>query len=187
MNENIDSICIGVKRIAWGFFIVLFNFNLGILNILPDWAGYMIMVSALSFISDEKESAKLLKPIGIILILWNMADWVFEILSVTNYFEFIGIVPSVLNIYFCFQLFTDLADIAEKYSCSQSKTLLVLRSIYVVFTSVSVIILFYGIIDNSSEFYETLAFVLSLITVLLAVLILVTLFSLSSQLKKISC
>lgn len=43
----------GYNRIFWGVFITLFNINLGPINILPNFAGYLLMVSGLNILYKE--------------------------------------------------------------------------------------------------------------------------------------
>ena len=51
----------GYKKIFWGFLIVLFNINIGPVNILPDFLGYFIIGSGLSVIQGEFENKSLKK------------------------------------------------------------------------------------------------------------------------------
>ncbi len=182
MTNNISDIRSAAKKVAWGFFLILFHINLGTIDILPDWAGYAMMVSSLAALALEEESAKLLRPIGVILVVWNVIEWALKIFGLGAYLNFISIIPSVLNIYFCFQLFTNLAGIAQKYSCPQEKRLLVFRTLYVICTVLSVSLLYFGIFTEGSEFYMILMMVFLVINLILALCILVTLFGLSSSL-----
>lgn len=182
MTTDISDIRSAVKKVAWGFFLILFHINIGTIDILPDWAGYALMVSALSFIALEEESAKLLKPIGTILVVWNVIEWVLKIFGLDAYLNFIAIIPSVLNIYFSFQLFTNLAGIAKKYSCPQEKRLLVFRTLYVICTVISVSLLYLGLLSEGSEVYMMLMMGFVVINLILALCILFTLFGLSSAL-----
>ena len=45
-EENKMDLCQAVKHIAWGYVLLHFNINLGPLNVLPNWAGYLLMVGA---------------------------------------------------------------------------------------------------------------------------------------------
>lgn len=46
----------GYKKIFWGFLITLFDFNLGPVNILPDFIGYFIIGSGIYKLYEEFES-----------------------------------------------------------------------------------------------------------------------------------
>ncbi|MDW5300192.1 MAG: hypothetical protein SA378_08660 [Sedimentibacter sp.] len=43
----------GYKKIFWGFLITIFNINLGPINILPNFLGYLIIGSGLNLIQNE--------------------------------------------------------------------------------------------------------------------------------------
>ena len=37
-----------IRLIGWGFVLIFLNFNIGTLNLVPSWLGYLLFVSALS-------------------------------------------------------------------------------------------------------------------------------------------
>ena len=184
MTNNISEIRSAVKKVAWGFFLIYIHINLGTLDILPDWAGYALMVSALSVIALEEESAKLIKPFGTILVVWNVIEWVLNIFGLQMYLNYVSLIPSAINLYFTFQLFTNLAGIAEKYSCPQSKRILLLRTINVIFTVTNTILLYLGIITEGGEVYTVLTVAILAVGVVIMLAILITLFSLAASLEQ---
>ena len=185
MTNNISDIRSAVKKVAWGFFLIYIHINLGTLDILPDWAGYALMVSALPAIALEEESAKLIKPFGTILVVWNVIEWALKIFGLQMYLNYVSLIPSAINLYFTFQLFTNLAGIAEKYSCPQSKRILLLRTINVIFTVTNTILLYLGIITEGGEVYTVLTVAILAVAVIIMFSILITLFSFSSTLGEI--
>ena len=74
-----------VKFIAWGYILLHLNFNLGTLNILPNWLGYVLMLQALPILGNDEPSAPLLRPLGIILALWEGALWALAIFGGSLY------------------------------------------------------------------------------------------------------
>lgn len=122
----------GVKRIAWGYLLIYLNVNLGTLNILPNWLGYCFFLWALPTIAKEESSAALLRPLGILLAVWEGVLWAFGV-ETSSYL--VGMVTAVLSLYFHFQLLTNLANIAQKYGCPQEKRLLTLRTVQTVLTT----------------------------------------------------
>ena len=185
MTNNISEIRSAVKKVAWGFFLIYINFNLGPCDILPDWAGYLLMVSALSVIALEEESAKLIKPFGITLVVWNIAEWMLTIFGMQMYLDYISLIPSAINLYFSFQLFTNLAAIADKYSCPQAKRLLVLRTVNVIFTVTNTFLLYLGIITEGGDVYTVLTVSILVVAVVIMLAILITLFSFAASLGEI--
>lgn len=43
----------GVSHAAWGYFFLYFDVNLGPLNVLPDWAAYLLFLSAIGKLRGE--------------------------------------------------------------------------------------------------------------------------------------
>lgn len=185
MTNNISDIRSAVKKVAWGFFLIHIHFNLGSIDILPDWAGYALIVSALSAIALEQESAKLIRPFGIFLVAWSTIDWIVKIFGLQIYLNYISLIPSAINLYFTFQLFTNLAAIADKYSCPQTKKLLVLRTVNVIFTVSNTFLLYFGIITEGGEIYTALMVAILVAALIIMLAMLITLFSFASSLGDI--
>ena len=85
MNESLAS---ALRKVAWGWILLHCNFNLGSLNILPDWLGYLLILQALSVLAASVRSTALLISFGMGLTGWSLVTWVllrfWEILL--NYF-----------------------------------------------------------------------------------------------------
>lgn len=108
----------GIGKAAWGYLFIYFNINLGTVNILPAFVGYLLFLSAIKLLSDEERELKLLETIGALLMLWHLAAWVvasFAAIDLDGIVPIADIIASVINIYFHFQLLTNLASIAAKY------------------------------------------------------------------------
>ena len=73
--ERKEQLCRAIKKIGWGYVFLYFNINLGTINIMPAWIGYILFYQAIrDGISQEEESAGLLKTIGIILGIYNFSQ-----------------------------------------------------------------------------------------------------------------
>ena len=75
MNER-PELYKPLSHIAWGYLLLHVNFNFGTLNILPNWLGYLLILSALEPISQIVPSALLLRPLGKVLAAWEGLLWV---------------------------------------------------------------------------------------------------------------
>ena len=128
-----------IKRVALGYVLIYFNINIGTLNLLPNWAGYLLIVSALPFLSQKEGSAILLKPLGVTLALWSGFEWVFALFGGKADAYLIGVTVGILNIYFHFQLITNISEFASEPN--RKKRLLILRSATVIFCTATVILL----------------------------------------------
>lgn len=138
--NNLEKLSKSVKFIAIGYIFIYFNFTLNNIDLLPSFAGYLFMLSALPEITKEEDSASLLRPLAIILAVWNGFVWVLSIFTRLNIFPSLisglSLFASVIAIYFHFQLLTYLARIAEKYGCPEAEKLLKLRTVTTVITAV---------------------------------------------------
>lgn len=111
----------GLSHAAWGYFLLHFNFNLNFdsvsINILPSFAGALLLLSAVDKLSAERRDLKLLRPLCMILAAWHLADWLLALAgtSLTGKLLFLDLIFTVVLLYFHFQFLTDMAAIAEKY------------------------------------------------------------------------
>lgn len=118
-----------VKSIAWGYVLLHVNINLGTLNVLPNWLGYVLMLGALPILGESEPSALLLRPLGILLALWEGALWALTIFGISFDSTIISIIGSVASLYFHFQLLTNLASLAQRYNCPEERKILNLRTV----------------------------------------------------------
>lgn len=118
-----------VKSIAWGYVLLHVNINLGTLNILPNWLGYVLMLGALPILGEWEPSALLLRPLGILLAVWEGLLWGFAIFSIPFDSTIVSILGSVASLYFHFQLLTNLASLAQRYDCPEEGKILTLRTV----------------------------------------------------------
>lgn len=111
----------GLSHAAWGYFLLHFNFNLNFdsvsINILPSFAGALLLLSAVDKLSAERRDLKLLRPLCMILAAWHLADWLLALAgtSLTGKILFLDLIFNAVLLYFHFQFLTDMAAIAEKY------------------------------------------------------------------------
>ncbi len=107
----------GISKAAWGYFFIYLNINVNAVNLLPSFVGYLFFLSAISYLKAEERELSLLNTLGVILALWHGAEWVVSLVEINldGSWQFIDIIISLVNLYFQFQLLTNLASIATKY------------------------------------------------------------------------
>ncbi len=112
----------GLSQAAWGYFLLLLNFNLTFnntisINLLPSFAGALLLLSATGSLSAERRDLKLLRPLCGLLAAWHLIDWVLNLvgLSVSGRFLYLDLAVGAAVLYFHFQFLTDMAALAEKY------------------------------------------------------------------------
>lgn len=121
MTDNIP-IRRALTKIAWAYVLLYLDFNLSVnghaLNLLPNWAGYLLIFSAIVLLGTELRSLLLLKPFCVLLGVVSAVDWVWVLLAgqeLTGRFFLFSIMLTCVGIYFRFQLLTDLAHLAEDH------------------------------------------------------------------------
>ena len=142
MSER-QQIGAAIRRIAWGYILIHVNFYLITMDILPDWLGYCMMLWSLPTLAKREQSVTLLRPLGVILILWNLFDWLMDIGGIRVNTDGLALVATVLDLYFHFQLLTDLARIAKQYRHPAGRKLLHLRTARTVLAAVTHIFLYW--------------------------------------------
>lgn len=108
----------GISRVAWGYFFIYLDIKIGSVSLLPAFVGYLLFLSAINYLKDEERELSLLYTLGIILTVWHGIAWLASWVSFNfdgGAWQFIYIIINLVNLYFHFQLLTNLASIAAKY------------------------------------------------------------------------
>ena len=66
---NRDLCYRGLGYAAWGYLFLHININLGNMDLLPEWAGYLLLLSAIGLLKAERRDLALLSPLGGLLAL----------------------------------------------------------------------------------------------------------------------
>ena len=133
--EQHEALCRSIKNIAWGYILIHIHINIGALDLLPDWCGYLLFIGALTVLGSLEPSAPLLKPLGIILAVWNGLFWILKCLGVSSLGYIPGLLISIISLYFHFQLLTNIAAVANNYDSPQEKSILTLRTVRTILTT----------------------------------------------------
>ena len=118
--------------LAWSYVFLYVDFTLLVVNILPDWAAYLLILKALPVLAEWVPSAILLRPLGRILCTWCAAEWILESLGRPVDVYLLTVLISVISLYFFFQLLTNLAEILRILNFSEEKKILRLRTVQAV-------------------------------------------------------
>lgn len=123
-------------RIAWGYALIYLNININALDLLPDWAGWLLIGSGPARRRRVGEpSVLLLRPLCWLLAAWEGLCWALEAMGRPTELWGLWLIAAAVSLYVHFQLFTNLAGAAERFACPQRRSLLVLRTVNVVFTT----------------------------------------------------
>lgn len=137
----------GLSHAAWGYFFLFFDFNLGTVSIFPKFVGWLLLLSAIGKLAGERRDLLLLRPLCILLALWNGADWALSWLGTTldGRFLFLDLLVSAAGLYFHYQFLTDMAALAEQYQAEEDdldRRLRSRRTALVVATTVVTLVLY---------------------------------------------
>ncbi len=173
----------GISCAAWGYFFIYFNFNINSVSLLPSFVGYLLFLYAIECLCEEERELGLLKALGVILTLWHGASWLasFADISIDGMFPFVDIVVGVVNIYFHFQLITNLASIAVKHQGRDDaldEKLLSLRTLQTLMLTAVIIFGYFS--EWTEDFGVLISFCIAIIYLIAGILLMRTLFKLRS-------
>ncbi|MBQ4650073.1 MAG: hypothetical protein IJB73_05165 [Firmicutes bacterium] len=137
LQNQLEYLAYKIGHIGWGYIFMYLDVNLGTIDILPSWAGYLFILSALPVLSEYEKSAALLRNLAILLTGWAVLEWVMTIFGITSAAGSMGTliniaatIIGVVSIYFHFQMLTNLAEIAGQLGLDERKErLLKLRTV----------------------------------------------------------
>ena len=114
---NYQKLYDGISKAAWGYFFIYFNININTVSLIPSFVGYLLFLSAIECLKEEERELSLLHTLGVILAAWHGIAWLASWISfnLDGAWQFIDIIISLVNLYFHFQLLTNIASIATKY------------------------------------------------------------------------
>ena len=69
---NRAAIYEGLTKAAWAFVFLYLDINLGTLNLLPQWAGYLLLWKSIALLEGERRDLALLRPFCLGLGLWSL-------------------------------------------------------------------------------------------------------------------
>ena len=116
MEQNV-LIPRALSYIAWGNLLILLDFSLNRLDLLPNWVGYLLILYAIGWLAGELRDLPLLRPFCTLLLLAELADWVAVFLTgeaLTGRLFLVNALLVCVSLYFHFQLLGDLASLAGR-------------------------------------------------------------------------
>ncbi len=173
-----------ITKFAFGFLIILINISIAGFDILPDFVGYILFISAISALAGKYRKINLMKPLAVILLIWSVISIIILYVDLNEAAiikNLIHLVIDIIQIYFNFQLLTHISEIAQEYDeeTKLAKRLIKLRNVYTVLntavTSLANIPVLIAL--NGTPVVLGVVTVMAVITVIIAIIITVTLFS----------
>ena len=173
----------GISKVIWGYFFLYFNINLGTISILPSFVGYILFSGAIDLLKDEERELSLLKPLCMILGVWEGIEWLANCVGYNfdGNWQFVNLIIGLLNLYFHFQFITNLASIATNHqqeNCSYDKKLLRYRTVQTVMLTIILVIT--NLYSLFNEIWVYVSLILAICYIIICLYIMATL----SELKK---
>lgn len=171
----------GIGNAAWGYLFIYFNINLGSFNILPNFVGYLLFHSAIKELCDEERELDLLNTLVGILTIWHIASWIGDVIAfdLGDLIPIADIIISVVNIYFHFQLLTNLASLAAKYQPEGEeldRRILNCRTFQTIMLTAAIILLYLTNPNNTAGIYISIG--IAILYLIAGLIMMATLFDL---------
>ena len=105
-----------ISKAAWGYFFLYFDLKLNSVSVLPSFVGFLLFLSAIKLIKEERRDLELLRPLGTLLAVWHGGNWLASWLgtSLDGLFPMVDLIISLAGVYFHFQMLTDFAALAAR-------------------------------------------------------------------------
>ena len=129
---------LAIGRIAWAYVFYYLDINLGSINVLPEWAAYALILSALPGLAAAERSAAMLRPLAWLLLTLDAAEWAAGIFGADptgSVFYLVNTLARVISLYFHFQLLTNVAAIADGIDSQRAAGIRRLRNVCVIFNT----------------------------------------------------
>ena len=176
----------GLTKIIWGYFFIYFDFNINTVSILPSFVGYFLLLLAIEGLACEEQELRLLRPFATVLLLWHGAKWLLSwgSVSLDGMLWVADIVVGLINLYFHFQLLTNLASIAGKYQSQEDaldQKLLLYRTVQTVLLTAVMII--GKLSEVLGEYWAVISIGLAIVYIIVGILLIKALFTLRKRLS----
>lgn len=183
-----DKLIHGIDRAAWAYLFLYFDIKFGMVSALPVFVGFILLLSAIKLLQEEERELILLRPLGIFLLIWNVVDWIFNCFGgdLNSLSIFLHMIFTLANLYFQFQLLTNLASIAARHQpvgAEHDKKLLKCRTMQtIMITGIAVVTDFADLLGIDVSFVTGFTAVVYIVAV---VCLMKTLFDLRKYLQLI--
>jgi len=187
MNTDLVKLCRGISKAAWAYFFLYFDFNLFLLNVLPDFICFILLWQAIGLLSGEERDLELLRPLCVLLGARSGIDYLLSVFGISvSAMPLVDILILILDaaaLYFHFQLFTDFARIANRYQGEGERLdrrLLRLRAVQIILTTLTAVVVY---LFPQPQRYEMLYIAMTIAALVVAVMLMFGLFTLRRSLR----
>ena len=177
-----------IGRIAWATLFLFLDININGISLLPEFVGYLMILSAIDGLVSKVREIGLLKPLALMLTIWYGLGWfaAFAGVDIHNSILAVSLLMTVVSVYFYFQLLSDIAIIAKEVQSETADTdrrILLWRNVQLILTTLSSLIVYFTAASTLQGVIGVIALFLILGTAVSCIGIILTLFDLKKQLK----
>lgn len=134
-EENTDALKSGIETVIYGFVFLLLDFRIGRFNVLPDWLGYLLLRESVDELGSHEPDIVLLKPLAALLAAYDAINWVLALFGTGGWIMAVEVVITVVSIYFFYQFYTDLGNLAVRYGAPRAAWFYWLRVVQAAMTT----------------------------------------------------
>lgn len=172
----------GYDRIFWGMIFIIFDINLGYINILPNFIGYGLIYSGLSILLSQHEIFEKGKMPAVILILLTLKDMFHNPsntslvagINLSYFSSLIGSLVNIINLYLIYIISRGIYELCENRGLKELRERI--RDCWKFYFVISVIALFYMPFSiNLPRDFNAIKFIIGIIN-LIAVISIVLVF-----------
>lgn len=118
MMPEREKLAAGLGCAAWGYFLLLFNFEINGFNLLPEFLGYALFFWALEHFAGTGPDWAGLKSLCLFLLIYNLLNYV-QIIDALPVGMFVIMLAAVAQIYFHFQFLSGVAELAASEAADE--------------------------------------------------------------------
>ena len=138
---NNDKLANAFGKVAWAYVFLYMDVTLLVVNVLPKWVGFLLILSAFPVLSEHVPAMTLLRPLGLILALWHGLNWGLDIFGGSIEVYILDVLEAILALYFFFQLLTNLAEILQQLELTEAKKILTLPTVQAVLITCTALVI----------------------------------------------
>ena len=111
-------------KIFGGFLLIFLEFNLTLGNctvgLLPDFIGYLCILSGLVELAEDGPSFKKARPFAILMSVYSAIVYILDFLGKTVGFWWLSVITTVFSLYVSYLIVKGVVEIEKKYHANLS-------------------------------------------------------------------
>ena len=112
-----------ITNAAFGYLLIWVNVYLGPLNLLPAFAGYLLLLAVIVQLHRAEPELAELRVIGVILAAFHAVQWVGQFVgfSLSGRWAVTDLLVGLLTLVFHYRFLTGVASVAQRYQAEDAR------------------------------------------------------------------